>query len=88
MGGFPSTIRMRQKTVNPSVDNKATYLVYLSARDDGKYEPVTGHIDPAQSVRRLVTEDEDMNASILANPNPSRVPTDPGAPLFLEPNAN
>ncbi|MCC9602239.1 hypothetical protein LOC67_16915 [Stieleria sp. JC731] len=88
MGGFPSTIRMRQKTINPSVDNKATYLVYLSVRDDGKYEPVTGHISPAQSVRRLVTEVEDMNAMILSNPDPSRVPTDPSEPLFLEPNAN
>ncbi|QEG40184.1 hypothetical protein [Roseimaritima ulvae] len=88
MGGFPSTIRIRRKTVNPSVDNKATYLVYLSARDDGKYEPVTGHIDPAQSMRRLVTEVEDMNASILPKPNPSQVLTDPGSPLFLDPNAN
>lgn len=88
MMGYPSTIRLRQKTVNHSVDNKATYLVYLSIREDGKYEPVTGHVDPSQSVRRLVTEYEDMTASVLSCPDPSQEPTDSDTPLFLEPNGN
>ena len=88
MMGYPSTTRLRQKTVTPSADDKATYLIYLSLRDDGKYEPVTGHVNPAQSVRRLVTELEDMNVSMLANPDPSFAPTDPSAPLFDAPPSN
>jgi len=31
----------------------ATYLLFLKRRDDGRYEPVSGPIDPALSVREL-----------------------------------
>jgi hypothetical protein len=83
--GYPSTIRMRLKTVNPSEDDRANYLVYLCIRDDGKFEPVTGHNDPAQSMQRLVTQLEDMNASLQQFPDRSVEPDDPNSPLFGDP---
>ena len=36
-----------------SVAGPATYLLFLKKRDDGRYEPTSGHIDPALSVREL-----------------------------------
>lgn len=55
MMGYPSTIRLLESAANHTND-RGTYLVYLSVRDDGKAEPVTGHVDPTQSVRRLDTQ--------------------------------
>ena len=31
----------------------ATYLLFLKKRDDDRFEPTSGHIDPADSVREL-----------------------------------
>lgn len=55
MMGYPSTIRLLESAANHN-NERGTYLVYLSVRDDGKAEPVTGHVDPSQSVRRLDTQ--------------------------------
>jgi hypothetical protein len=38
-----------------TVAGPATYLLFLKKRDDGRYEAVTGQIDPEFSVRELTT---------------------------------
>lgn len=57
MGNGPSYVWMGTESLAPkhrSSDQKPMYLVYLRARSDGKFDPVTGQMAPPDSVVRMI----------------------------------
>ena len=71
LGNGPNfTIMGTAKVVNGKPTTSPLYLIYLRKRKDGRYEPISGNYDPADSVIRLLIfpePDPALNADLPAS---------------------
>lgn len=56
LGNGPGFVALETKRSPGKAGKKPLYLLFLRSRTDGRYEPVSGNMDPEESVMQLLSE--------------------------------